>query len=85
LPAGFRPDAHSKGHLSELVSPETLGDGMHVLHGSPEHGGFLLAEKDGPEIRCWHCTGNPDGSVDCVRIPCPWKIPPIPAKNVSAG
>lgn len=28
-------------------------------------------EGEGPEVRCWVCYENPDGSKDCFRIDCP--------------
>ena len=31
-------------------------------------------------IRCWHCYRNPDGSVDCFQVPCPFTAPRQPQK-----
>ena len=28
------------------------------------------------EIRCWDCYKQPDGSWDCIRVPCPPGWPP---------
>ena len=88
LGKGFKPEAHSHKYPAMLrdIKPKDLHEGVNLLHTDGKH--YILAEKepegggggDKPVIRCWNCTGNPDGTIDCFRIPCPWD-PPNPPKN----
>ena len=87
LGKGFKPGKHLHKYRAGLkgIKPKDLHDGVNLLHVQGKR--YILAEKepeggggDKPVIRCWTCTGNPDGTIDCFRIPCPWD-PPNPPKN----
>jgi len=83
LGKGFKPEAHSHKYSAALkdIKPTDLHEGVNLLHVEGKR--YILAEKepggggggDKPETRCWTCTGNPDGTIDCFRIPCPWDPP----------
>ena len=88
LGKGFKPEKHLHKYRAALkgIKPKDLHEGVNLLHVEGKR--YILAEKepegggggDKPVIRCWNCTGNPDGTIDCFRIPCPWD-PPNPPKN----
>ena len=80
LPEGFDPEAHSRDFRLEHIKAKDLYEGVYLLHA--EGNRYMLAKVQAadddptspqkPEIRCWTCTGNPDGTIDCFRIRCPW-------------
>jgi hypothetical protein len=81
LPDGFDPEAHSREFSLEHIKAKDLYEGVYLLHA--EGNDYIMAKvKAGedpggkPVIRCWRCEGNPDGSMDCFSIPCPWEKKP---------
>ena len=83
LPEGFDPEAHSREFSLEHIKAKDLYEGVYLLHS--EGNRYILAKvkagaaetsPEKPEIRCWTCTGNPDGTFDCFRIQCPWDKKP---------
>jgi hypothetical protein len=73
LPDDFDPERYSRERpLGELVEPGTTTL-MEVL--------VTKRASDAPDggagkIRCWRCYRQPDGSWDCISIPCPPSWPP---------
>jgi hypothetical protein len=67
LPANFDPEKFERKHVQ---LHEALGEGVTVLQ-------VTVAKRTAAgEIRCWDCKQAPDGSWDCVQIPCPPTFPP---------
>jgi hypothetical protein len=66
-------------HLAS-TNPDDLSEGINVLHHNVGNDTYILAEKAGMTTRCWSCHKNKDGSIDCIRITCPWDPPPAPTK-----
>jgi hypothetical protein len=74
LPEGFDPEEHDR-----RKRPEALSEGVHLIEHRPEAGFYLLAKVKGTgaakkTIRCWHCYKNPDGSIDCFEVDCPFTV-----------
>jgi hypothetical protein len=83
LPEGFDPEAHSREFRLEHIKAKDLYEGVYLLYA--EGNDYILAKvkagddttaPEKPVVRCWRCQGNPDGSIDCFSIPCPWEKAP---------
>jgi len=80
LPENFHPAQHARTYNLVHADPNQLSEGVNVLHYNAATNMYMLAEKTGMVTRCWTCHKNQDGSIDCVRINCPWDPPSAPNK-----
>ncbi len=73
LPKGFDPEDHVRGRMKK----PRLKRGLSLVNNEEVVNSFTVMKVSGkkasPVVRCWHCTTRPNGSMDCVIIPCPWE------------